>query len=280
MEKMNKNQIPNLKLQKNLKFQIPNLVLSSLVFGFWSFASEPKPLIHAHAHNDYEHTRPLFDALEQGFCSVEADIYLVDGKLLVAHERQMTKPERTLEALYLEPLRQRVKKNGGRVYPNGPEFTLLIDLKSDWHTLYPALRAVLKNYSDVLTTFRGDKKETNAITAILTGNRALKMLNREEIRYAAYDGLLTELESKESADLIPWISSNWAASFKWRGEGELPSDEKQQLGDIVNKAHQHGRRVRFWGAPDNAKFWRAMLDNGVDLINTDDLEGAAKFLNK
>src|SRR4029079_16192267 len=95
-----------------------------------SFASEPTPLIHAHAHNDYEHARPLFDALDQGFCSVEADIYLVESKLLVAHERRMIKPERTLESLYLEPLRQRVKQKGGRVYPKGPEFTLLIDLKS------------------------------------------------------------------------------------------------------------------------------------------------------
>lgn len=42
----------------------------------------PKPLIQAHSHNDYEHARPLFDALDLGFCNVEADIYLVDGKLL------------------------------------------------------------------------------------------------------------------------------------------------------------------------------------------------------
>src|SRR5438477_9207522 len=113
-------------------------------------AAAPVPLIQAHAHNDYLHARPLFDALEQGFCSVEDDIYLVDGKLLVAHERQMTKPERTLEALYLEPLREQVKKNGGRVFRGGPEFTLLIDLKSDWHSTYPVLRDVLKKYADVL----------------------------------------------------------------------------------------------------------------------------------
>ena len=41
------------------------------------------------------------------------------------------------QALYLDPLRERVRKNGGRVYANGPEFTLLIDLKSDWRTIYP-----------------------------------------------------------------------------------------------------------------------------------------------
>lgn len=33
------------------------------------------PLDRAHAHNDYEHARPLIDALERGFGSVEADVY-------------------------------------------------------------------------------------------------------------------------------------------------------------------------------------------------------------
>src|SRR6266478_10172770 len=137
-----------------------------------TYAAEPAPLIHGHAHNDYMHTRPLLDALDQGFCSVEADIFLIDGKLLVAHTRSTTSPERTLQALYLDPLRERIKKNGGRVYPNGPEVTLLIDLKTDWRTIYPVLRGVLKKYADILSTFRDNKKETNAVIAILTGNRS------------------------------------------------------------------------------------------------------------
>ena len=99
-----------------------------------SLGGEPVPLIHAHAHNDYVHKRPLFNALDDGFCSVEADIYLVDGQLLVAHVRSQVKPERTLQALYLDPLSERVKKNGGHVYPAGPEFTLLVEIKADWRT--------------------------------------------------------------------------------------------------------------------------------------------------
>src|SRR5688500_12101427 len=79
-------------------------------------AAETVPLLRAHAHNDYEHVRPLFDALDHGFCSVEADVYLIDGALLVAHDRKDVKPERTLSALYLSPLLDRVKRNGGRVY--------------------------------------------------------------------------------------------------------------------------------------------------------------------
>ena len=100
-------------------------------------AAKATPLRRAHAHNDYEHKRPLFDALGHGFCSVEADVHLIDGKLLVAHDRKDAKPDRTLQALYLDPLRERVKANGGRVYPGGPTVFLLIDVKTPRKTPTP-----------------------------------------------------------------------------------------------------------------------------------------------
>ena len=92
---------------------------------------EPRPLPVAHAHNDYLHKRPLLDALSHGFCSAEADIFLVEGRLLVAHERSSLDKARTLKALYLDPLRQRTRKNSGRVHKGGPVFTLLIDIKDN-----------------------------------------------------------------------------------------------------------------------------------------------------
>lgn len=240
--------------------------------------AEPVPLVHVHAHNDYEHKRPLFDALDHGFCSVEADIYLVDGQLLVAHDRSKVKPERTLQALYLDPLRERVKKNGGRVYPGGPECVLLIDEKTRWQTLYPVLRQTLTNYADMLTTFESGATKTNAIRVIITGFRSKDMFAGESIRYACVDGELTDLNSGAPADLIPWISSNWVMSFSWRGIGPIPEAEKLRLQTIVSKAHAQGRQVRFWGSPDQPDFWREIRADGVDLINTDDLAGAQKFL--
>src|SRR5256885_2951300 len=53
-----------------------------------------------HAHNDYEHPHPLFDALDAGARSVEADVFLVNGKLLVAHSWVDVRPERSLQSLY------------------------------------------------------------------------------------------------------------------------------------------------------------------------------------
>jgi hypothetical protein len=236
------------------------------------------PLTRVHAHNDYEHKRPLFDALDHGFCSIEADIYVVNGQLLVAHDRNQVRPERTLQALYLDPLRERVKTNGGRVYRNGPEVTLLIDLKSDWPQIYPVLRGVLKQYADMLVRSHDGIRETNAIVAIITGDRSKTMFDGESVRYAALDGELEDLDSGKSAEMIPWISGNWYKSFQWRGTGQMPEEQKAKLKAIVVRAHQQGRKVRFWGAPDQPVFWKELLNEDVDLINTDNLAGAQKFL--
>ena len=240
--------------------------------------AQPVPLTRVHAHNDYEHKRPLLDALDHGFCSVEADIYLVDGKLLVAHERNEVRPERTLQALYLDPLRQRVRQNGGRVYRNGPEVVLLIDLKSEWPEIYPELRKVLQQYADMLVTFHDGIRQTNAILAIITGNRSKNMFDGETVRYAALDGELADLDGDKNAEVIPWISGNWYKTFMWRGTGQIDAEERGKLRAIVWRAHQQGRKVRFWGSPDQPVFWQELLEDNVDLINTDDLPGAQKFL--
>ena len=52
---------------------------------------------------------------------------------------------------------------------------------------------------------------------------------------------------------------------------------------IVKAAHARGRLVRFWATPDarsasRQALWRELLAAGVDLINTDDLQGLQAFL--
>ncbi len=75
----------------NARLFAPRILALSLV-GSWLLAppldraacraADAAPLVNAHAHNDYAHKRPLADALDHGFCSVEADIFLVDGALI------------------------------------------------------------------------------------------------------------------------------------------------------------------------------------------------------
>src|SRR5215208_6777085 len=167
------------------------------------------PLPNAHAHNDYEHKRPLFDALDHGFTSVEADVFLVDGNLLVGHDREALKPERTLDSLYLAPLADRVKQNSGHVYSKPAPFFLLIDIKDDPGKTYRELEKLLANYVDMLTTVEAGKVRPGAVTVVLTGNRPQIDRHDSRFRYAALDGRVTDLKSQSPAHLMPMISDNW-----------------------------------------------------------------------
>jgi hypothetical protein len=236
------------------------------------------PLQHAHAHNDYEHKRPLFDALDQGFCSVEADVFLTDGRLLVGHERKDLRPERTLEALYLDPLRERARANGGRVYPGGPTVFLLIDVKTEAGATYAALDKVLTGYADLLSVVRDGKFEPKAVTALVSGNCAREAITAQAVRHAAIDGRPRDLDSPAPSHLVPWVSARWGSLFRWQGEGPMPDEERARLKEFVGKAHARGRLVRFWATPEKAAVWKELRAAEVDLINTDQLADLRRFL--
>src|SRR5207248_2596380 len=114
--------------------------------------------------------------------------------------------------------------------------------------------------------------------AIVTGNRSKVMFAGETERYCALDGELADLDSDVSPELIPWISSNWSSTFRWNGHAQMPADEKSRLKEIVAKGHVKGCRLRFWGSPDNPDFWRELLADDVDLINTDKLSELRGFV--
>jgi hypothetical protein len=254
------------------------LSLAAVLTACVSLRAAHGPLERAHAHNDYLHPRPLLDALAQGFCSVEADIFLVDGELLVAHDRPDVRPERTLQALYLEPLRERIVRNDGRVFPGSPPFTLLIDIKADAELAYSALRELLASYRDILTVFGSNQTTTGAVTVILSGDRPWTIVQQEKERFVALDGRLADLDREWQSHLVPLISDRWTSHFTWNGSGPLPDAEKRKLREIVERAHQQGRRIRFWGAADQPSMWQAQHGAGVDLINTDRLADLATFL--
>ncbi|MBN2132244.1 MAG: phosphatidylinositol-specific phospholipase C/glycerophosphodiester phosphodiesterase family protein [Sedimentisphaerales bacterium] len=241
------------------------------------------PLPHAHAHNDYRHDPPLLAALGHGFTSVEADVFLVGQKLCVAHDADEIKPERTLRSLYLEPLRRRAKQNGGHVYATRSRFLLLVDLKSAAEPTYLRLHEILAEYRDVVTSFGPQGRREKAVLVIISGNRPLELMKSQTVRYAGCDGRLSDLESDLPADLMPLISDRWGAHFTWRGTGPMPAAEREKLDAVVRAAHAKGRLVRFWATPDarsatRQTLWRGLLSAGVDLINTDDLEGLKTFL--
>lgn len=133
----------------------------------------PRPLWRAHAHNDYEHPRPLLDALDHRFGSVEADVFLVDGHLLVAHDPAGLDPARTLASLYLEPLAARVRAHHGSVYRGQRRpLQLLVDLKTEGSSTYLALDRQLRRHRHLFTTYAHGRVRPGAVTAVVSGDRA------------------------------------------------------------------------------------------------------------
>lgn len=246
----------------------------------------PRPLWRAHAHNDYEHPRPLFDALDHRFGSVEADIYLVEGQLLVAHDPVDLDPARTLESLYLDPLAARVKANGGSVYRGhrGP-LQLLIDIKTEGSSTYRELDRHLARYRHLFTTYAHGRVYPGPVTAVISGDRAARpVMEAQTVRRAFYDGRLSDLGSSAPASFVPLISDNWTLNFTWQGVGAFPDAERAKLRGIVSEAHARGQRIRFWATPDQPgpardALWGELLAAGVDHLNTDDLAGLQAFLD-
>ncbi len=240
----------------------------------------PTPLPAAHAHNDYEHPRPLFDALACGFCSVEADIWLVKGTLFVGHTPFGLKGDRTLQSLYLDPLRERVKKNGGKVFADGPAFHLMIDVKTDATETWTALAKVLDEYADILTVTTGGKTEAKAVTVVISGNTDREGIEKATVRFAGIDGRPKDLDANPPAHLVSWVSDAWKNHFKWDGTGDMPEAERKKLTEYVAKAHTQGRMVRFWATPNKPAVWKQLLAAGCDFINTDNLDELQAFLLK
>ena len=244
-----------------------------------------QPLAGTHAHNDYEHDRPLFDALEHGFTSVEADVWLVDGELRVAHDLADAKEGVTLESLYLDPLQDLVRSQPGHsVYPKWDgSLQLLIDIKSEGEDTYAAIEQELADHRDIMSHYTNGNVRTGPVTAVISGNRPLTTMQAQTQRFSFYDGRDTDLTSGLPASLMPLVSDNWTKLFTWQGIGPMPEAERAKLRVFVSTAHANGYRVRFWATPDQPgaardAVWTELADAGVDHINTDDLAGLQQFL--
>jgi hypothetical protein len=240
-------------------------------------------VLPAHSHNDYEHERPLFDALDCKFKSIEADVYSVGDSLYVAHDFNQIKPGRTLRQLYLEPLKNEIIKNKGSVYGNGEEVILFIDIKDNALKTYQNLHRILTEYKSHLTSFAHEKKKQGSIMVVVSGNRPFEFMQSQTIRYAGFDGRLENLDSGISPNLMPVVSDNWAKYFKWDGTGKMPEEENLKLKNYAEKAKKQGYILRFWNTPNRTAeqrkaVWTELKNAEVGLIGVDELKELREFL--
>jgi len=258
------------------------LLIEPIVLGAASKDTLTTPY-PAHAHNDYEHERPLFDALENGFRSIEADVFAVGDSLFVAHDRKDILPGRTLRALYLDPLMEYFSNNPHTKYDSASPLIILVDIKDNGLTTYQLLDRILYESREILCKVSPEGYVGGNVMVVVSGNRPIEFMMKQTQRFAFVDGRLKDLAEEYPAHLMPMISDRWGKYFSWRGKGEMPEKERVQLRSYVQGAHDKGQLVRFWATPDvpgkeRESVWNELLEAGVDLINTDDLTGLRDFL--
>jgi hypothetical protein len=242
--------------------------------------SAPHP---AHAHNDYMHVRPLLDALDHGFRSIEADVFARGDSLYVAHHPRDIRPGRTLRKLYMEPLVRYMSGDEPVLYDSACPLILLVDIKDDGLTTYQLLDHILQDFEELLCMYGPEGYKGGRVMVVVSGNCPIEYMQQQRVRRAFVDGRVEDLDQVHPPHLMPLISDRWSKYFSWKGKGTMPEQERLQLRELVNAAHAKGRMVRFWATPDRPgaereAVWTALLEAGVDLINTDDLEGLRTFL--
>jgi len=257
------------------------LIFFALIAGCACCKAQNLPLVNGFAHNDYKHPHPLFDALDNGFTNIEADVFLRDTTLVVGHFCPLFRHGLNLEKLYLKPLYTRIKQNNGRVYVNYDRpLILMIDIKTDADKTYRELEHVLSKYSSILTSYQNGVVTNGAITVVLSGHKPYKTLESEITRFAFIDEDLRRVERDPmSTNIFTMASCKYSKLLSWDGKGPIPVWQERRLRNFVAMAHRLGSKVRLWASPEKKVVWDELLSCGVDLINTDHLSTLRDYLS-
>jgi glycerophosphoryl diester phosphodiesterase len=234
----------------------------------WVFFSTNLSAQIIHSHNDYEQKQPFFAAYNLGFDSIEADLYLKDGELYVAHDWKDVSAERTLKSLYIEPLLAKIKENNGFPYPNKKPLQLLLDLKREGKEILKVLYTQLKPY----------EKELRHVKIAISGDMPAPEEFQNYDKMFFFDGRKNLTYSKKSYKRVALVSASFLDFGKyWAGKEAINDETFQKIGTFVEEMHKKGKKVRIWGTPNTILGFETLQKLKVDIIGTDDLELLAKF---
>jgi alkaline phosphatase len=233
---------------------------------------EKYTVANTHSHNDYEQSIPFWMAWQEKFGSIEADIWLQDGRLLVGHNREEIKAGRTLEEYYVRPLLSCVEKNNGHPYADSTRcLQILIDVKADSVAALNALVTLLNKYPAL--------EQCPYVKWVISGNRPSPALYTSYPSFIAFDGILGHSYTPEALSRIVMMSDDLRSFTRWNGKTTLPEADKKNIEAAVTHAHEQHLPVRFWDAPDTPAAWDQLILLHTDYINTDHIRELASYLN-
>ncbi|RDC62954.1 alkaline phosphatase [Adhaeribacter pallidiroseus] len=255
-----------------MKFPVSFLVI------FILFCTSLQAQIHytpaqVHAHNDYQQPIPFLNAYSRRVGSMEADVYLKDKVLYVAHEPQEIASDRTLEALYLKPLQTQIRKNKGTAYSDKKAvLQLLIDLKTTGATTLPALVKLLGAYPEIF--------KNSTIKIVISGEKPAPATWAEFPAFIHFDGTPGQQYNAAQSQRVGLISDSFRKYTAWNGKGKIVAADLLKIQRLIDSVHHLHQKIRFWATPDNVNSWKTLMQLGVDYIGTDDVTNLTTFLKK
>lgn len=255
-----------------MKTNLRHLLLALALTCCGAAAAQPPVLIHS--HNDYAQRVPFYQAYAQQVSSIEADVFLHDGQLLVGHDVEDLRADMTFEALYVEPIVTLFARNGGRAFRDSDQtLQLMVELKSETDPTLRAVAALLGRWPEVFDP------EVNpaAVRVAVTGRVPAPEAFDRYPRFLGFDGVWDADYTPEQLARIALISTNFRDFSQWNGKGTIIPAEKERLEQVIDRAHEQGKPVRFWNAPEGTTVYYTFYDMGIDYINTDKPEVCAAF---
>lgn len=255
-----------------MKTNLRHLLLALALTCCGAAAAQPPVLIHS--HNDYAQRVPFYQAYAQQVSSIEADVFLHDGQLLVGHDVEDLRADMTFEALYVEPIVTLFARNGGRAFRDSDQMLqLMVELKSETDPTLRAVAALLGRWPEVFDP------EVNpaAVRVAVTGRVPAPEAFDRYPRFLGFDGAWDADYTPEQLERIALISTNFRDFSQWNGKGTIIPAEKERLEQVIDRAHEQGKPVRFWNAPEGTTVYYTFYDMGIDYINTDKPEVCAAF---
>jgi len=219
-----------------------------------------------HSHNDYKQEIPLLTAFHAQMGSIEADVFLKDGALYVAHEASEIKPGFTLKKIYLQPLAEFFKANGNHPYPNvALKLQLVVDVKEDYKHVLPVLLKELEAYGEVFD----QQQNPQAIKVVISGDMPVPADFKDYDEKLSFDGRPTTVYTEAQLPRVAMISDDLKNHTPWNGKGNPTKADEAKMKALIEQAHRKGKPFRFWATQDSPNTWIVLERLGVDWINTD-----------
>ncbi|MCP2025435.1 alkaline phosphatase [Flavobacterium sp. HSC-32F16] len=224
-----------------------------------------------HSHNDYASKLPFFGAYSNEAGVIEADVFLVNNELFVAHTSKEIAQHNTLKSLYLEPLSSKLKNLGSKAYPSNKPLILMIDIKSDADSTLKVIAQQLKTFPDIIAN--------KNIKVVISGNRPNPAQWKDYPEFIYFDGRLNENYTTDELARVEMISEDLHELTVWNGKGVLTQADLEKIQSTIKKVHNQNKKIRFWATQDNVNTWMTLMNLKVDFIGTDNVPELTHFIN-